>query len=88
VPEIKVKDLEPIILEMIAALNSMHRKQERLIEIAADGKIEKDEIKDFIEIQKELEKISITVETLQLWSEKMLAENKIDIEQYEKYNSI
>ncbi len=87
VPEIKIKDLSQIVLEMLASLNSMHKKQERLIEITADGKIEGDEIKDFIHIQEELEKISITVETLQLWSEQMLANNVIDIEAYNAYKN-
>ncbi len=85
VPEIKIKDLSQIVLEMLASLNSMHKKQERLIEITADGRIEGDEIKDFIHIQEELEKISITVETLQLWSEQMLANGTIDIEAYNAY---
>ncbi|MBQ3027975.1 MAG: XRE family transcriptional regulator, partial [Lachnospiraceae bacterium] len=87
VPEIKIKDLSQIVLEMLASLNSMHKKQERLIEITADGRIEGDEIKDFIHIQEELEKISITVETLQLWSEQMLANGTIDIEAYNAYKS-
>lgn len=85
VPEIKIKDLSQIVLEMIASLNSMHKKQERLIEITADGKIEDDEIKDFVRIQEELERISITVETLQLWSEQMLANNVIDMDVYNVY---
>ena len=85
VPEIKVKDLSQIVLEMLSSLNSMKKSQERLIEITADGIIEDDEIKDFVFIQKELEKISITVETLQLWVEQMIAEDKIDREKYEKF---
>lgn len=85
VPEVKVKDLSQIVLEMVASLNSMHRKQERLIEITADGVIDEDEIMDFVRIQEELEKISITVETLQLWAEQMLANNKIDIDKYNAY---
>ncbi|MBQ9764921.1 MAG: helix-turn-helix transcriptional regulator [Lachnospiraceae bacterium] len=87
VPEIKIKDLSQIVLEMIASLNSMHKKQERFIEITADGLIENDEIKDFVHIQEELEKISITVETLQLWAEQMLANNVIDIEAYNEYKN-
>jgi oligoendopeptidase F len=82
VPEIKIKDLSQIVLEMLASLNSMQRQTERLIDISADGVIDNDELKDFIRIQKELEKISITVETLQLWAEQMLATGKIDMEQY------
>ena len=84
VPEVKAKDLSQIVLEMLASLNSMNKKQERFIEITADGKIDEDEVEDFIEIQNELEKISATVETLQLWSEQMLATGAIDVELYNK----
>ena len=69
---------------MLASLNSVNSKKDRLIEITADGKIDNNEIDDFIYIQEELERISITVETLQLWSEKMLANNIIDAEEYKK----
>ncbi|MBR5536579.1 MAG: XRE family transcriptional regulator [Clostridia bacterium] len=82
VPEIKVKDLSQIVLEMLASLNAMNKQKERLIEITVDGKITGDELKDFIYIQEELERISIAVETLQLWSERMLATGVIDEELY------
>ena len=85
VPEIKVKDLSQIVLEMLASLNSVSRQKDRLIEITADGKISGDELEDFIFIQEELERISITVETLQLWSERMMATGVIDEEQYNAY---
>ena len=84
VPEIKVKDLSMIVLEMLASLNSMNKKKDRLIEITADGRIEGDEIEDLIYIQEELERISITVETLQLWVEKMLANGIIDRDAYDR----
>ena len=82
VPEVQVKELSSIVLEMLASLNAVHKQKDRLIEIAADGKVSNDEIDDFIYIQQELERISITVETLQLWAEKMLANGVIDAEQY------
>lgn len=82
VPEVQVKELSSIVLEMLASLNSVHKQKDRLIEIAADGKISGEEIDDFIYIQEELERISITVETLQLWSERMLANGVIDAEAY------
>ena len=82
VPEIQVKELSSIVLEMLASLNAAHKQKDRLIEIAADGKISGDEIDDFIYIQEELERISITVETLQLWAEKMLANGTIDPDTY------
>ena len=83
VPEVEVKELSSIVLEMLAALNAINKEKDRLVEIAADGKIDNDEIDDFIFIQEELERISITVETLQLWSEKMLANGVIDAEAYQ-----
>lgn len=85
VPEVKIKDLSQIVLEMLASLNSMNKQKERLIEITVDGEVSEDELKDFIYIQEELERISIAVETLQLWSERMLATGKIDPELYRKY---
>lgn len=82
VPEVSVKELSQIVLEMLASLNAVNKKQERLIEITADGKITGDELKDLVHIQEELEKVSITVETLQLWSEHMLANGSINIDEY------
>ena len=82
VPEVQIKELSAIVIEMLASLNSVNKTKDRLIEIAADGIISEDEIDDFIQIQNELERISITVETLQLWAEKMLANGIIDAEQY------
>lgn len=85
VPEVKIKDLSQIILEMLASLNAMQKKKDRLIEITADGRISGNELEDFIYIQEELERISVAVETLQLWSEKMLATGAIDPEAYRTY---
>lgn len=87
VPEVKIKDLSHIVLEMLSSLNSMNKQKDRLIDIAADGKIDTDEIKDFIYIQEELERISITVEALQLWAEKMMDDGLIDIELYNNYKN-
>lgn len=70
------------LLEMLASLNSVQRRQERLIEITADGLIEEDELEDFLRIQDDLERISITVETLQLWAEQKLSSGDIDLEAY------
>ena len=87
VPEIKVKDLAQIVLETIASLNKMQKQKDRLIEITVDGKITGDELADFVHIQEELEKISVAVETLQLWCERMLDTGAIDKDQYEAYKS-
>lgn len=83
VPELHIKDLSQIVLEMVNSLNSLDKDKNRLVEIAVDGQISNDEIDDFIHIQKELERISITIGSLQLWVEKMLADGQIDPEEYE-----
>lgn len=82
VPEIRIKHLSQIVLEMLATLNTVEKKQERLMEITADGKIEAKEMDDFIQIQQELEKISITIEALKLWGERKIQSGDIDIDAY------
>lgn len=52
-----------------------------------NGKIERDEVKDFVHIQEDLERISINVETLQLWAEQMLANGAIDMDEYNSYRN-
>ena len=82
--KIPLKDLEKIVLETIASLNALNRSKDKLIEIAADGVIDNDELHDFILIQNQLDKIALTVSALQLWSEEMLAKGKIDKAAYEQ----
>ncbi len=82
VPEIKMQDLSQIVLNTVDSLNTVQDQQRRFINIAADGVIDDAEIDDFVDIQNELEKISIAVETLQLWSEQMLANGSINVDRY------
>ena len=78
VPKVKRKELSQIVIEVLASLNSLDERKNRLIEISADGKITDDELEDFAVIQEELEKISSTVNSLQLWVDKMMGEGLID----------
>lgn len=82
VPEIKEKNLTQITLEMLASLNFLNQKKDRLIEIAADGIIEKDELEDFAIIQNELEKIGTAADSLQLWINTQMIHNEIDAEKF------
>lgn len=84
VPEVSIKSLSQIVIEMVVSLNSMQSKKDRLMEIAVDNKVGDDQIEDFIDIQEDLEKISVLVETLQFWSEDMLAKGMIDKEAYNR----
>ena len=82
VPEVRIQDLSKIVLQMVDSLNTVQDNQRRLINITADGVIDDSEIDDFIGIQEELEKISITVEALQLWTEQMVANGAINMDKY------
>ena len=83
VPRIEFNDLEKTVLKLVASLNSMHAKQDKLIEIAEDGMISDDEMLDFISIQKDLEKVSLAVSALEVWTEKMMSSGLIDMEKYQ-----
>ncbi len=78
-----MQDLSQIVLNTVDSLNTVQDKQRRFISITADGVIDDAEVDDFVDIQMELEKISVAVETLQLWSEQMLANGRINVEKYE-----
>lgn len=84
VPRIKFIDLEKTVLKLVASLNAMHDKQDKLIEIAEDGAITDDELLDFISIQKNLEKVSLAVDALELWTEKMMSSGIIDMDKYKE----
>lgn len=75
-PEITFKDnIHEILVNMVVSLEAVNNKKSRLMEILADGKIDCSEVEDFNQIQKELEKISITIEAISLWCEKMKNKN-------------
>lgn len=88
VPEVKMKNLSQIVLEIVNSLNSLGRAKNRLVEITVDGEIAEHEYQDFAMIQKQLSQISLTVDSLQLWFEKTLADGKIDPEQFKKLSSL
>lgn len=84
VPEVKIESLKEITVEMLASLEALDGQKSRFLQIARDGMVDDTELNDFVKIQKELEQISMAVEALQIWSEKMIAEGKIDVDKYRK----
>lgn len=78
VPEIEICELSNIILETIASLNEINPLTSRLIQIARDGEITDDEIPDFAYISSRLDEVSLAVDSLNLWVDKTIAENKIN----------
>lgn len=78
IPEVKVKDLAQITVEMMVSLNNLIKERDRLLEITVDGEITHDELPDFIKIQNELEKMSMTIDSLKLWLSNSIANGKLD----------
>ncbi len=78
VPEVQIKELSQITLEMLASLNALDKEKNRLIEITVDGQITEDEMKDFEKIQEQLSQISMAIDSLQLWVQKAMADGRID----------
>jgi polyhydroxyalkanoate synthesis regulator phasin len=76
VPELKEKDLAQITLEMLSTINILSKQKDRLVEITVDGKITKDEMKDFLLIKSELDKMTVSIESLKLWIDQMVADGK------------
>ena len=77
VPEVKMKDLSQITLEVLAALNTLEKEKNRFIEITMDGIISSDELTDFRRINEQLSQIATTVSALQLWIQQATIDHKI-----------
>lgn len=78
IPEVSIKELSQITLEMLASLNTLQKEKDRLVEITVDGKISADEYDDFATIKKHLEEISLTIDSLKLWVNKTIADGGIE----------
>mgnify|MGYP003330333278 CR=1 FL=1 len=78
VPEIKIKNLSQVTLEILASLNSMEKEMNRLIEITVDGKVSKDEFEDFNKIQQRLDSISMAADSMKLWLQKEIADGMLN----------
>lgn len=76
VPELKEKALAQITLEMLSTINILSKQKDRLVEITVDGEITDDEMKDFLAIKSELDKMTVSIESLKLWIDQMIAEGK------------
>ena len=76
VPELELKELPSITLEVLNSLNQLQKKKDRMIEIAVDGKINPDEKRDFEEIMSELQRMAISANTLRLWLDQAAAESE------------
>ena len=83
----KIKELSQIVLETLNLLNQLETRKNKFIEISVDGKITEDEIRDFVDIKIELERISMAIDSLKLWTQKMLSNGSINEDVYKRIES-
>ncbi len=70
VPEVRLQPISQITLEMLAALNVLEEKRNRLVEITVDGTIHEDEAEDFAMICEKMNGLAQCARALQMWLEK------------------
>lgn len=78
VPEVQVKDLSRITLEVLAGLNTLEKEKNRLVEITVDGKVSPEEMPDFLRIQETLETMAMTIDSLRLWADHAVVSGEIE----------
>ncbi len=78
VPEIRPRILSQAVLEMLAALNDLDENKNRLIAITADGLIDESEVRDLARIQVELSRVSMAIDSFNLWINEQVAAGTID----------
>lgn len=86
--EVKEKSISETVLEILATLNTLNKQKDRLVEITCDGRIDDDiELQDFVAIQKQLDRILTTTESLKAWVDASVATGEIDEEKLKKFMS-
>jgi len=75
------KELAQIAVETLNAVNRLNRSRDRLLEIVEDGQIKEDEITDFAGIKATLDRLAMSVSTLQLWVDEQMAKGRIDLQE-------
>lgn len=71
------KELAQIAVETLNAVNRLSKSKDRLLEIVEDGQVLGDEYNDFAEIKSTLDRIALSVSSLQLWVEEQMAAGKL-----------
>lgn len=71
-PQVKMdSSVHELLVNIVLSLEAVNTDKVRLMEILADGEVASHEAKEFEQIKIKLEQISMAVEALQLWCEKM-----------------
>lgn len=79
VPPVESKSFERITLELLSTASSFITEKDRLIEIAADGRLTAPELDDMRSIYAKLEQLSGAIENLKLWIEQQSANGQLEL---------
>ena len=73
-----MKELSQIAVETLNGLHHLEKEKERLLEIVEDGRINDYERDDFIRIKGKLDKLALSISSLQLWLDEKIAEGELN----------
>lgn len=82
--EIELKSLSETVINLKLSMSDYLSKEQTLMKIACDNKVEFNEIEDFVAVQEDLKNIVLLSETLKFWTEEMVAEGDIDKVRFEQ----
>ena len=81
-PRVESKNLVQIVVETLNGINRLSQYKDRMLEIAEDGALSADEYEDFGEIKETLDKLQVSVSTMQLWLEEQMAKGELDADSF------
>lgn len=77
-PRVESRALVQIVVETLNGSNRLNQYRDRLLEIAEDGKITENEYDDFSDIREILERLQVSISSLQLWLEEQMAAGELE----------
>ncbi|MCR5417304.1 MAG: helix-turn-helix transcriptional regulator [Lachnospiraceae bacterium] len=82
VTPIEKKELSQIAVETLNGLHKLDQEKDRLLEIVEDGRINDYERDDFLRIKSRLDKLALSISSLQLWLDEKIAEGELKEEDF------
>ena len=79
---VEMKELSQIAVETLTGLHRLDQEKDRLLEIVEDGQINEYEREDFLRIKNRLDKLALSISSLQLWLDQKIAEGELKEEDF------
>ena len=78
VPEVGLKELSQLTVELLSALHALEEEKDRLIDISVDGRVNSFERKEFDVILTKLSVLDRSIRGMRIWIEHALSSGKLD----------